>query len=39
LSLARTGARVSYATSLAIADARTLLAAAAVALDQYFRRP
>lgn len=39
LSLARTGARVSYGTSLSIADARTLLAEAAVVLDQYFRRP
>jgi hypothetical protein len=38
LSLARTGARVSYATSLSIADARVLLAAAAVTLDQYFGR-
>ncbi len=38
MSLSRTGARVSYATSLSIADARMLLAAAAVMLDQYFRR-
>ena len=36
LSMARTGARVSYATSLSISDARALLAAAAVTLDDYF---
>jgi hypothetical protein len=36
LSLSRTGARVSYSTSLSIADARALLAAAAVQLDAYF---
>ena len=36
LSIAHTGARVSYATSLSIADARALLAAAAVALDDYY---
>ncbi|NVB81994.1 MAG: hypothetical protein HOV81_26670 [Kofleriaceae bacterium] len=36
LSLARTGARVSYATSISIADARALLAAAAVMVEAYF---
>jgi hypothetical protein len=36
LSLARTGARVSYATSMSIADARAILAAAAATLDAYF---
>jgi len=36
LSLNRTGARVSYSTSMSIADARALLAAAAVQLDAYF---
>jgi hypothetical protein len=36
LSLARTGDRVSYATSASIADARAILAAAATALEQYF---
>jgi hypothetical protein len=36
LSVARTGARVSYATSMSIADARALLAAAAATLDAYF---
>jgi hypothetical protein len=36
LSLARAGARVSYATSVSIADARALLAAAAQTLDAYF---
>jgi hypothetical protein len=38
LSLARTGTRVSYATSISIADARAVLAAAAAMLDQYFGR-
>jgi hypothetical protein len=38
LAFARAGARVSYATSLSIADARALLAAAAAQLDQYFGR-
>lgn len=36
LSLARTGARVSYATSMSIADARAILAAAAQTLAAYF---
>ena len=36
LQLARTGARVSYATSLSIADARAVLAVMAVTLGQYF---
>ena len=36
LSLERTGARVSYATSMSIADARALMAAAAATLDAYF---
>jgi hypothetical protein len=36
LSVARTGARVSYATSMSISDARALLAAAAATLDAYF---
>jgi hypothetical protein len=39
LSLARAGARVSYATSISIADARALLAAAAQTLDAYFASP
>ncbi|HEY5921685.1 MAG TPA: hypothetical protein VIV11_08435 [Kofleriaceae bacterium] len=39
LSLARSGARVSYATSVSIADARALLAAAAATLDAYFANP
>ena len=39
LSLARSGARVSYATSISIADARALLAAAATTLDAYFANP
>jgi hypothetical protein len=39
LSLARAGARVSYATSISIADARALLAAAAQTLDAYFGSP
>ena len=37
LSFARTGGRVSYATSLSIADARAILAATAQQLDGYFR--
>lgn len=36
LSIARTGARVSYATSMSIADARAIMAAAAATLDVYF---
>lgn len=36
LSIARTGARVSYATSVSIADARALLAALAATLSDYF---
>jgi hypothetical protein len=36
LSISRTGARVSYSTSLSIADMRALLAAAAVQLEAYF---
>jgi hypothetical protein len=36
LSLARSGARVSYATSLSIADARAVLAVMATTLDDYF---
>jgi len=39
LSLARTGARVSYATSVSIADARAMLTAAAALLDSYFGQP
>jgi hypothetical protein len=39
LSLQRTGVRVSYATSISIADARVLLAATATALDDYFAKP
>jgi len=39
LSLARTGARVSYATSVSIADARAMLAAAAATLETYFAQP
>ena len=39
LSLARAGARVSYPTSVSIADARALLAAAATTLDAYFANP
>jgi hypothetical protein len=38
LSLARAGVRVSYATSISIADARALLAAIAAEVDQYFRQ-
>jgi hypothetical protein len=37
LSLDRRGARVSYATSLSVADAQGLLALAAQTLDVYFR--
>ncbi len=37
LSFARTGGRVSYATSISIADARAILAAVAQQLDGYFR--
>jgi hypothetical protein len=37
LAFARAGPRVSYATSVSIADARGLLAAAAQQIDQYFR--
>ena len=37
LSFARTGGRVSYATSISIADARTILALLAQQLDAYFR--
>jgi hypothetical protein len=36
LSFARTGGRVSYATSISIADARAILAATAQQLDQYY---
>ena len=36
LSFARTGGRVSYATSISIADARAILAAVAQQLDGYF---
>jgi hypothetical protein len=36
LSVARTEARVSYATSVSIADMRAVMAAAAATLDQYF---
>ena len=36
LSIERTGARVSYATSMSIADARALMAAAAATLETYF---
>lgn len=39
LSFARTGARVSYATSISIADARQILAATAQQLDQYYGPP
>ncbi|HET7504383.1 MAG TPA: hypothetical protein VFK02_25350, partial [Kofleriaceae bacterium] len=38
LAFARNGPRVSYATSISIADARAILAAAGVQLDQYFGR-
>jgi hypothetical protein len=36
LSIQRSGARVSYATSISIADARALLAAMAATLADYF---
>jgi hypothetical protein len=36
LSMSRTGARVSYATSISISDARAILAAAAQTLGGYF---
>jgi hypothetical protein len=36
LSFARTGGRVSYATSVSIADARVILASLAQQLDGYF---
>ena len=36
LSVSRTDARVSYATSMSIADARAIMAAAAATLDNYF---
>jgi len=39
LSLSRSGARVSYATSISIADARAILAAAALELGSYFGQP
>lgn len=39
LSLARSGARVSYATSISIADARALLEVASQTLDAYFANP
>jgi hypothetical protein len=39
LSLSRTGARVSYATSLSVADARAVLTAAAITLEGYFGQP
>ena len=38
LAFAQNGARVSYATSISIADARALLAVVAAQLDQYFGR-
>jgi hypothetical protein len=38
LALARAGARVSYATSISIADARAILAATAQQIDHYFGR-
>ena len=38
LAFARNGLRVSYATSISIADARAILAAVALQLDQYFGR-
>jgi hypothetical protein len=39
LSLARSGARVSYATSISIADARALLEVMAQTLGAYFANP
>jgi hypothetical protein len=38
LAFARNGPRVSYATSISIADARAILAAAAQQIDDYFTR-
>jgi hypothetical protein len=38
LAFARAGPRVSYATSISIADARAILAALAQQIDQYFGR-
>jgi len=38
LAFARAGPRVSYATSISIADARAVLAAAAQQIDRYFGR-
>jgi hypothetical protein len=38
LAFARNGVRVSYATSVSIADARAILAAAAQQLDTYYGR-
>jgi hypothetical protein len=38
LAFARNGVRVSYATSMSIADARAILAAAGKQIDQYFGR-
>ncbi|HEU0035495.1 MAG TPA: hypothetical protein VFQ53_33020 [Kofleriaceae bacterium] len=39
LSFARTGARVSYSTSISIADTRAILAVAAQTLDSYYGAP
>jgi hypothetical protein len=39
LSFARTGGRVSYTTSISIADARTIMNATAQQLDGYFGPP
>jgi hypothetical protein len=39
LSLARGGDRVSYGTSISIADARAVFTAAAALLDEYFAKP
>jgi hypothetical protein len=39
LAFARNGLRVSYATSVSIADTRAILAAMAQQLDRYFGRP
>ncbi|HET9627056.1 MAG TPA: hypothetical protein VFP84_37110, partial [Kofleriaceae bacterium] len=39
LAFARNGVRVSYATSISIADARAILALAGAQLDQYFMAP
>jgi hypothetical protein len=38
LAFARNGPRVSYATSISIADARAILAFAAQQIDDYFTR-